>query len=98
MAKIFGQSKLKPFASLPNIDCSQPLFEDLIGAGLLSRTKQEVIDYMTKKKNFETFFEGYKRKQMERDVSADVCERGVSLGRGFQEYMISIEIAKWLHT
>lgn len=80
MAKIFGQSKLKPFASLPNIDCSQPLFEDLIGAGLLSRTKQEVIDYMTKKKNFETFFEGYKRKQMERDVSADVCERGVSLG------------------
>lgn len=45
----------------------QPLFEDSIGAGLVSRTKQEVIDYMTKKKNFETFFEGYKRKQMERD-------------------------------
>lgn len=32
----------------------QPHFEDAIGAGLVSITKQEIIDYMTKKKNYET--------------------------------------------
>lgn len=50
-------------------DRLQSLFEDSIGAGLVSRTKQEVIDYMTKKKNFETFFENYKREQVRRDPS-----------------------------
>ena len=46
----------------------QPLFEDSIGAGLLSRTKQEVIDYMTKKKNFETFCRLYAETNGERSA------------------------------
>ncbi|MCJ1343142.1 hypothetical protein MMC31_001333 [Peltigera leucophlebia] len=37
----------------------EPLFKDSIGEGDVDRTKQEVIDYMTTKKNYETFFERY---------------------------------------
>lgn len=47
----------------------QPLFEDSIGAGLVSKAKHEVIDNKTKKKNYETFFRNYKRKQVVRDPS-----------------------------
>ena len=47
----------------------QPPCEDSIGAGLVSKAKQEVIDSMTKKKNYVTFFGNYKREQVVRDPS-----------------------------
>lgn len=39
----------------------QPLCGGSIDAGPVSKTKQKVIDYMTKKKTYETFSENYKR-------------------------------------